>query len=336
MDKSYNKKILVVSYESGGAQILSSWVRRHSVNTDIFYCLDGPAVKIFKHKLGDISMVELEFIQELRPDIDQVLTGTSWMPNLERKAVKLAKLNKIFCTSVLDHWTNYTKRFLPNNLWESIPANWLEYLPDLVWVCDDYAYNIALKEGFPKEKLKIITNPYFMEIKQSLEQKTNRIIKNKLHMLYISEPIADDLLATYGDSNFWGYNEFDLINSLLESLCKFNKKKQQIEVRLRLHPNEKNIKYDRLVGGNKNLHISHESDLIDDILWSDVVVGGESMALVIALLAKKQVFSCIPKTAKKKCCLPHKEIFRGNSINEIFDIVSGFLPIYHSIKNKDV
>ena len=47
--------------------------------------------------------------------------------------------------------------------------------------------------------------------------------------------------------------------------------------------------------------------LAEDILCSHIVVGCESMAMVVALLADKLVISCIPPGGRA-CQLPHKEI----------------------------
>ena len=53
--------------------------------------------------------------------------------------------------------------------------------------------------------------------------------------------------------------------------------------------------------------LSNKDDLIDCILSNDIIVGMESMALVVALLSEKNVYSAIPPTGRA-CILPHKEI----------------------------
>ena len=46
--------ILIVSHDAGGAEVVSSWVRRHP-EYQFEFCLDGPAVEIFKRKIGTID-----------------------------------------------------------------------------------------------------------------------------------------------------------------------------------------------------------------------------------------------------------------------------------------
>jgi hypothetical protein len=46
---------------------------------------------------------------------------------------------------------------------------------------------------------------------------------------------------------------------------------------------------------------------MEQIVEADVVVGCASMAMVVALLAKKRVISSIPPEGKL-CCLPQAEI----------------------------
>ena len=49
--------ILVVSHDAGGAEILSSWLKRKNRN-NLFFILKGPALDIFKKKLGNIKRLQ--------------------------------------------------------------------------------------------------------------------------------------------------------------------------------------------------------------------------------------------------------------------------------------
>ena len=54
--------------------------------------------------------------------------------------------------------------------------------------------------------------------------------------------------------------------------------------------------------------ISNSNELIEDICNFDFIFGCESMALVISLIAKKKVISCIPIKTKKSS-LPFRILF---------------------------
>ena len=46
---------------------------------------------------------------------------------------------------------------------------------------------------------------------------------------------------------------------------------------------------------------------MQDIIKADIVIGRQTMALVVALKAGKKVFSCIPDN-EKRCVIPYKGI----------------------------
>ncbi|KAF5041335.1 hypothetical protein DSECCO2_524040 [anaerobic digester metagenome] len=94
-------------------------------------------------------------------------------------------------------------------------------------------------------------------------------------------------------------------------------------MRLRPHPNEDPAKYAPAVAACDRLSLSPNRDLLDDLAWADAVVGAESMALVIALVAGKPVFSYFPPAAKRRCSLPHKEIRHANALPDIFATILG-------------
>ena len=79
-------------------------------------------------------------------------------------------------------------------------------------------------------------------------------------------------------------------------------------VTLRPHPTEADDKYAwALENRNLNVVIAGKRGLLEEISDSDWVVGRSSMALVVAIIAGKKAFSCIPPGGKA-CSLPHKEI----------------------------
>jgi len=303
--------ILIVSYEAGGAEILSSLVLKYPEH-DYVLCVEGPAKQIFNRKLTSYKVAALSDIEKLTSN-DLVLTGTSWMPDFERKAIALAKDTGIKVFSILDHWTNYPLRFISvNNYHQS--KQYQAYLPNKIIVCDDYAYTLAKEVGIDPNMLIQINNPYIEDIVREFHNIQPPDKGNGINVLYVSEPVVDDLKATYGDANYWGYTEYDIIGefvNIIES-CKNS------IGRIRLHPNEKSDKYDASVEGVSRVYISDEISLLNDLAWSDIVVGVESMALIVAISVDKKVYSWLPVYAKKTCCLPHREILHIDHLDKIF------------------
>jgi hypothetical protein len=77
---------------------------------------------------------------------------------------------------------------------------------------------------------------------------------------------------------------------------------------IRPHPSELPSKYDWALA-KFNLPLRHGGiqTLLQEIIDCDVVVGCESMAMVVGLLAGKRVVSSIPPWGRQ-CSLPYPEI----------------------------
>jgi len=291
MSKRKNK-LAVVCHDAGGAEIISSYIRKNGL--DCVYVLDGPAIKIFEGKLGKIENNKLvEVIEEA----DWLLCGTSWQSDLEWEAINLAAKNNIQSVVYLDHWVNYPARFIRNDI---------SYFPDEVWVGDKYAEAIA-KQELPNQNIELVKNTYFEDLKDQLHKHVN--IKRTgigVNVLYVCEPIREHALSGYGDEYYWGYIEEDALRYFLDNMHLLNEKVANVFVRP--HPSESIDKYDDIISEyDLPIYRCGNRTLFEEVAESDVVVGCESMAMVVGLLAGKRVISSIPPGGKT-CELPQTEI----------------------------
>jgi hypothetical protein len=128
-------------------------------------------------------------------------------------------------------------------------------------------------------------------------------------ILYILEPIRVN----------WGVNdpragEFQALDYFVSNLKKVSCK--NVKIRIRPHPSDIGEKYRSWVNKQTiEIEISEDSSLAEDICWSDIVVGCQSYALVIALAAQKRVFSSLPPSASE-LVLPFPEIRQLRFIEE--------------------
>ncbi|HBC87027.1 MAG TPA: hypothetical protein DCZ94_08745 [Lentisphaeria bacterium] len=329
VDKARN--ILVVSCEAGGAQILSSMVKSKP-NKNYFFCLEGPAVDIFEGKIRKMQMVPLDFISSNRRSVDLVLTSTSFLSDFERKAIALAKKNKVKVASVLDHWIGYRERFLPMEIWKKIPVTWMNYLPDEIWVTDRCAFDIIQKEKFPMRLVSRMNNQYLDDIALTFENEAKRkrgpeiLPKNDVKILYISEPVSEETRLMHRDPVHRGFSETDIVKAILQFLVS-NFSLTNIKFRLRLSPNEPQDKYDDLIKGVSQIEKSTSRTLIDDLLWANTVLGVESPDLVLGLAAGKVVLIYQPETALRNSCIPYKTIMRISALdlelyNKLLELVN--------------
>jgi hypothetical protein len=284
--------IAIVSHDAGGAEILSSWLRRNRQP----YCLvlGGPAIAIFQRKLGNCEIHPLTQAIEL---CDWVLCGTSWQSNLEKEAIGEAKIAGKKVVAFLDHWVEFEGRFQNQGV---------SVFPDEIWVGDVDAEIIA-KKIFPEVAVVLKSNPYFddLQIEFKATKESQRDSK-KCSVLYVCEPMSEQALLQYGDERYFGYTEEDALQFFLKNIgalgCEIS------EIIIRPHPSESNNKYDWARLANSLVtETASTKTLIEQIVEADVVVGCESMAMVVALLAKKRVVSSI-SPGGNLCSLPQAEI----------------------------
>ena len=284
--------LAVVSHDAGGAEIVSSWLRQNPQP----YCLvlGGPAVAIFQRKLGDIEICPLADAIEF---CDWVLCGTSWQSNLERLAIAQAKAADKKVVSFLDHWVNYKERFQEQG--ETV-------YPDEIWVGDVEAEKIA-HTHFPGRTIVLKSNPYFQDLQLTLD-KVKAVPANpeQCAVLYICEPIREHALLQHGDERYLGYTEIDALHYFLSNVIVLGCPVSRIKIRP--HPSERKDAYNWVKQASSLvIEIGGDKTLLEETVEVDVVVGCESMAMVVGLLAKRRVISTIPPGGNP-CSLPHLEI----------------------------
>ena len=247
-----NKKVAIISSDSGGAEILSSFVKKYKSNYR--FTLSGPAKKIFKKKYKKIR--NLNLIKNIN-FADIVITGTGLGTNLELNAILKSKKKKKKVFSFIDHWVNYKKRFL---LKKKL------ILPDEIWVGDIYAKNKAMKIF---RNVRLIPNPYFEESVRNFKLFSGK--KKSRSILYVSSN-RDRL-------NNKQLTDKKLFEKFLKSIRIKNNSKKII---IRCHPSEKKNKYNQFIKKNTNIEIDTNDDLIKTISKCSMVFGHNSMALAVS------------------------------------------------------
>jgi hypothetical protein len=291
-----DSSVVIVSHDAGGAELLSSYVRRYSDN-EYYFVIEGPALSIFERKLGPIVVHSLQdAIYNLKAGC--VICGTSWQSDLEYNAIVMARAAGVFTVAYVDHWVNYEARFIRSGVIS---------LPDEIWVGDNDALKIA-KSVFLASTIRYVKNPYYLDFQDEVAEfdKQYMHMTSGFNILYVCEPIREHALLQYGNERHWGYVEEDAISYFLNNVLDLLQPIGRILIRP--HPSEKNDKYDWVFTDfDLPIERNEASSLIEDIVTSDVVVGCESMAMIMSLHANKRVISCIPPEGRP-CSLPHQYI----------------------------
>lgn len=284
-------RTLLVSHNAGGAALLAAWAAHQSPSFTFDCLLSGPAVNVFCQRLDCGYLIAQDSVVLAR--YTSVITSTSSAETAWETAwIARAAEQKINTISLLDHWTNYTSRFLLNNKL---------VFPDELWVCDDYAVQLAQEcqiENPNYPSAQKVTNFY---LKDQVEYIHAHSIANATdeRILFVSEP---------------SYNPIYTATGVLEDFLQLVERADNYPqlIRLRLHPREQVEDYTEVCkrwNGKLNLELSPNTRLEDDLCWSNWVVGCQTMAMVVALAAGIKVASCLPSRVQNSA-LPHREIPR--------------------------
>jgi len=290
--------VAIVSHDAGGAEILSCWLSEQKEP----YCLvlEGPAIKVFERNLGNIEITDLN---EAISKSDWVLCGTSWQSSLEKKAIRISQNTGKKVVAFLDHWVNYEERFIDNT--ELI-------LPNEIWVGDPYAEDMA-KEIFKETKVILKENPFFKIIKKEFVTVINASIKDSVTILYLCEPVSEHAQCQYNNDQYFGYTEKEALMFFLDNLDIIHSSISKIIIRP--HPSENPNKYNWALDLSDKIFISSQS-LMEEISEASILVGCETMALILGILAGKRVISNIPPGGGF-CRLPQKEVENLRNLIEI-------------------
>lgn len=222
-----------------------------------------------------------------------VITDTSVRDYSSRALWLTCKSLTINSVAFLDHWTNYSERFLkhPHNCYLEINSGENKLvLPSSIVVMDLYAKSKMKKEGIPYNKIHAFGSLY-LETLSSRKPKTHRPSKKKLKLLFVSEPITKAYGNKLGKLKY-GYTEKSILIMLCEELQRRRTRHfLDFDLVIRPHPTESKYRYSFLIKRFKFTHISRIKNPIEDIETSDFVLGMLSSLLNESIAVDKPVAS---------------------------------------------
>ena len=283
--------IAVVAHDSGAVNHIIAWSKNVDRN-QMQVCLAGPALLLWE---SSFPHAPISSLTDSLSTAKSLLSGTGWASNLEHDARKMARKLGIKSVAVVDHWTNYRNRFIRNGE---------EVLPDEIWVVDEHAREMAETE-FPNTHIVQLPNFYLDNLVNEVRSKEAKSTRGaESHVLYVLEPIRQAWGAVNQPGEFQALDFFSEQIGLLRL-------GDNPSIKLRLHPSESIGKYDQWMEAQKDLHVTMDDSLAlaESIAWSDVVVGCQTYAMVVALAAGKRVISSIPPWAPP-CVLPQPGIVK--------------------------
>jgi hypothetical protein len=261
----------------------------------------------------------LFFLTDIAPSfralgIDCVFTGTSHPESsnyFEVNCIRKAVSENIYTISFIDHWVNFKLRFAGLEISE---------YPHEIWVVDEVAKQLAIKDDLPGEKLFVRGNPYHYYLKNYWQpQYSNKNYFDKLqvpttgfHILFAPDPIS------LRDGNkITGFDEAEALNDLLLTTSQW----EDVRLVVKCHPLQPVDKLLDIIKRNdsQNCFLIREADTLELIQASDLVVGFYSNLLLEAEMLGKRVVRYFPGNPEADL-LKHKESLKKiRDINELMD-----------------
>lgn len=248
----------------------------------------GPA-KIKIRDALDLCSEDVESVlHRLKPDF--IITGTSANDFTEKFLWKTARNYDIPTMAVLDHWCNYGIRFSKYGLKDISSydsAKSFDFLPSFIGVMDDFAKSEMQREGIPADMIYPLGNPHFAALKNRSkdvipEEIRSRFPQEKQMITFASEPYEED----YGIAPE---------RKALADIVGVSEQTDDVFLVVKLHPKESQDKYREF----KNVFFDGETDAVDLIMASDMVISMTSMLLIEACILGKKSISYQPGAANK-------------------------------------
>lgn len=265
-----SKKILVVCFDAGGADVVSSWIFVSKLKNFDSY-LRGPACKIFDTRIKKINQKKKINLEKY----DLIITGSSLRSWHEINIIKEAKKLNIPTITFLDHWVNYKKRFLRNKKY---------YFPNSFVVMDKCAQRIA-KLTFKNKEIHLFENyrkKYF-----NIFFKKKKKLRKKNEYLYFSSNYASVKTKKIDHKILFKFENY-LIKSGIKNY----------KIYIRNHPSEDIKKYQSTID-NKKFFKDNSKNIYDCVSNYANFFGSESMGLIFAKYGKRKVFNLRFKNIEK-------------------------------------
>jgi hypothetical protein len=225
---------------------------------------------------------------------DVVFTSATSLPSLdmtERYLWRWAAARGVPSAAVIDQWQNYALRFSGNSSHER-----LAYLPDAIFLMDEVAFEEAVADGVPANRLRITGQPALDALvadgRPLARVKALRsglaIDPAALVVVFVAESLARDFGASLG------YDEYSVLRFVIDLLIEsVSAASRPIHLIVKLHPQNRRDAFDHL------LHempfptsiVGAEMDTLTVVGGADLVVGMSSIVLVHALLLRRPTVS---------------------------------------------
>ena len=304
------KSVLAVAHDPGGAAALKPVLVTLHARRDrrLVIIAQRNAVTTFADAglpVTDCGRETLPFSQRYEWAVSQLwhhapdllITGTSGKASLERAFIRASRRVGIQCLTVLDSWTNYTRRFLEVGESELERA----VLPDIIAVIDEFSAAEIQVDGFPAEIIRVTGQPALDEIfrlrdfpdsHRSLElvREHYGLMPETTLVVYFSQPIAE--MYPPDSAVYRGYTEYDVLADILHALSQLSPRSF---ILVKTHPKAKPAKFADFLANSVFPATLVEGIATEALIQAaDIMIGMTSIVLIQGVLLGKKVLSYQP------------------------------------------
>jgi len=305
-----SRKILVFSRDPGGTNAVMQLItplRTHG-NEVVVYGKDA-ALSIYRRfgmECADIrdaipsgtQRETNEFLQNESPDL--IVTGTSSEDFSGRHLWQAADDWGIPSFAVLDQWTNYRLRLIPE---AGAPTKTRTtddtlVMPSRFFIMDEFARKEMCALGIANEKLVVTGQPFFDHIRrtgscfsaQEIEKLREKLTVGQggLVFVFASQPLVSIHRQNGMADDYWGYTEITVLKAVTACLGKLtNESGTKVTLVIRLHPkDDANAYQDALTIPTESIQFVFDRETDSSLLLksADLIIGMFSMLLLEAAI----------------------------------------------------
>jgi len=247
-----------------------------------------------------------EFVRKAQPDL--ILTGTSSEDHTERHLWAAAEKAGIASFAVLDQWTNYRLRLIPEGADPKAgdARSMRLILPSFFFIMDEFARKEMSALSINRERLIVTGQPFFDYIRKMADGFSQPEIEDVrceltggrggIVFVFASQPIAGLHRQNGMAENYWGYTEKTVLKSVVMCLEKLAAElAAKITLVIRLHPKDKPNAYQDVVfttsSNSVKLIFDQETDSSLLLKAADLIIGMFSMVLLEAAIMETPFIS---------------------------------------------
>jgi hypothetical protein len=304
------RKVLVFSRDPGGTNAVIQLIEplRAAGNQLLVYGKDS-ALSIYRKFGMECSDIRAaapsgtreetrEFVKRMNPDL--ILTGTSSEDFTERHLWQAGEKAGIATFAVLDQWTNYRLRLIPegSNAVNGDADGAAMITPSFFFIMDEFAQREMCTLGIDPERLVVTGQPFFDYIRKSGDRIQVHEIKELrgkitgghggLVFVFASQPIASIHRQNGIEEDYWGYTEKTVLQSVVTQLQRLSEELEtKVTLVVRLHPKDDKYACQDVVGGSRGwLNTVFDREINSTLLLksADLVIGMFSMVLLEAAI----------------------------------------------------